>query len=223
MTLLELLQLIRRNLKLTIILPVLCAVIAAVVCWGFMANQYTASVSIYALTKLDANSQVSGTTSTDLTGSQLLANDIAELAGNQQVQEEVASKLGMNDLSGYKVSVESATTTRVMSISVTGESATRAAVIANKMAEVIDDTAKDVMNVEAVNVVSSAQAPQQPSGPKRPLYVAVAFLAGLFIAIAIIVLKDMLNTRVRNEDEITELLGVPVIGRFPEVVKGGSR
>lgn len=223
MTLLELLQLIRRNIKLTIILPVVCAVIAAVVGWGFMANQYTASVSIYALTKLDAASQAAGTTTTDLTGSQLLANDLAELAGNEQIQEEVASKLGMEDLKGYKVSVDSATTTRVMSISVTGKSATEAAVIANKMAQVIGDTAKEVMDVKAVNVVSAAQTPTQPSGPKRTLYVAVAFLAGLFIAIAIIVLMDMLNTRVRDEEEMTELLGVPVIGRFPEVTRGGSR
>ena len=51
---------------------------------------------------------------------------------------------------------------------------------------------------------------------------AVAFLAGLFIAIAIIVLMDMLNTRIRNEQEAVELLGVPVIGRFPEA-RGGSR
>lgn len=221
MTLLELLQLIRRNLKLVVILPVVLALFAAVFCWGFMQNQYTASTSIYALTKLDANTDAS-TSYTDLTGSQLLANDLAKLADDEQLQKKVASQMDMVDLEGYDVAVESSTTSRVMSISVTGPSASTAAVIANKMAQEIGNTAKAVMDVKAVNVVSKAQAPEEPSGPKRLLYVAVAFLAGLFIAIAIIVLMDMLNTRIRNEQEAVELLGVPVIGRFPEA-RGGSR
>lgn len=221
MTLLELLQLIRCHLKLVITLPLVLALLAAVFCWGFMQNQYTASTSIYALTKLDANTDAS-TSYTDLTGSQLLANDLAKLAADEQLQKEVAAQLSMEDLKGYDVSVESSTTSRVMSISVTGPSGSTAAVIANKMAEEIGNTAKAVMDVKAVNVVSKAQAPQNPSGPKRPLYVAVAFLAGLFLAIAIIVLMDMLNTRIRNEREAVELLGVPVIGRFPEA-RGGSR
>ena len=221
MTLLELLQLIRRNLKLVVILPVVLALFAAVFCWGFLQNQYTASTSIYALTKLDANTDAS-TSYTDLTGSQLLANDLAKLADDEQLQKKVASQMDMVDLEGYDVAVESSTTSRVMSISVTGNSASTAAVIANKMAEEIGNTAKAVMDVKAVNVVSPAQAPEEPSGPKRLLYVAVAFLAGLFIAIAIIVLMDMLNTRIRNEQDAAELLGVPVIGRFPEA-RGGSR
>ena len=221
MTLLELLQLIRRHLKLVITLPLVFALLAAVFCWGFMQNQYTASTSIYALTKLDANTDAS-TSYTDLTGSQLLANDLAKLAADEQLQKQVASQLSMESLAGYDVSVESSTTSRVMSISVTGPSGSTAAVIANKMAEEIGNTAKAVMDVKAVNVVSAAQAPAAPSGPKRPLYVAVAFLAGLFLAIAIIVLMDMLNTRIRHEREAVELLGVPVIGRFPEA-RGGSR
>ena len=71
------------------------------------------------------------------------------------------------------------------------------------------------------DVIDKAKIPSQPSGPNRKLYIAVAALAGLFVAVAIVVLLDMLNTRVRSVDDAVELLGVPVIGRFP-VVKGGK-
>ena len=40
------------------------------------------------------------------------------------------------------------------------------------------------------------------------------------MAVAIIVVADMLNTKVRTADEVEEILGIPVIGRIP-VVKGG--
>ena len=79
---------------------------------------------------------------------------------------------------------------------------------------------RDIKAVLTVNVVDEASAPTKPSGPNRPMYVAVAFLAGLFLAIAIVVLKDMLNTRVSNSDEVEKLLGIPVIGQFPAVKKG---
>ena len=52
------------------------------------------------------------------------------------------------------------------------------------------------------------------------MYVAVAFMAGLFLAVAIVVLADTLDTRVRNADEIATLIGVPVVGRFPAMRKG---
>ena len=66
-----------------------------------------------------------------------------------------------------------------------------------------------------MNVIDEAETPASPSGPNRVMYTAVAFLAGLFVAIAIVVLKDMLNTRVRSAEEVEEMLGIPVIGRIP--------
>ena len=52
------------------------------------------------------------------------------------------------------------------------------------------------------------------------MYVAVALMAGLFLAVAIVVVADMLNTKVRRVEEVEELLGLPVIGRMP-AMKGG--
>lgn len=44
---------------------------------------------------------------------------------------------------------------------------------------------------------------------------AVAFLAGLFLAVAFVVVEDMVNTRVRSQEELEELVGLPVMGRIP--------
>ena len=89
------------------------------------------------------------------------------------------------------------------------------------MAANVSEVAREVMNVQSVNIVDEAAAPDQPSGPNRLMYVAVSFLAGLFVAVAIVVLLDMLNTKVRSAEDVEELLGVPVIGRIPAMK--GSR
>ena len=89
--------------------------------------------------------------------------------------------------------------------------------MANKMSEVLSSVAQEIMGVESVNVVDQAKAPEAPSGPNRVMYTAVAFLAGLFLAVAIVVVMDMVNTRVRTPEEAEELLGIPVIGRIPKI------
>ena len=55
MTLLELLQLLKKHLTLVIALPVLCAVAMAVVAYGFMANTYTAETTLYVLAQNDGS------------------------------------------------------------------------------------------------------------------------------------------------------------------------
>ena len=216
MTLLELLQLMKRHLKLVIILPVLCAVVTAVVCWGMMPNEYTAKTSMYVLAKQDTNTSMQST----LSASQMITSDVAALMKSDRVTGDVASELGMKNLKAYDISVSSETTTRVISLSVTGKDPDVAAKIANAMAADVSDVAQDVMDVSSVNVIDEAETPTAPSGPKRLMYVAVAFLAGLFVAIAVVVLQSMINTKVSSADEVEQLVGLPVIGQFPAVKKG---
>lgn len=221
MTLLELLQLLRKRLALVITLPIVCALAMGVYSFFFMANTYTASTSLYVLTKTETDSGVSNSMYTDLNASQLLTNDVAALIKSDRVVGDTAKDLNMQNLAAFDVSVSSETTTRVITLSVASEDASGAAVVANKLAENVSDVAQEVMNVQSVNVIDEAVAPSAPSGPNRPMYVAVAFMAGLFLAVAIVVVADMLNTKVRRVEEVEELLGLPVIGRMP-AVKGGK-
>lgn len=221
MTLLELLQLLRKRLALVITLPIVCALAMGVYSFFFMANTYTASTSLYVLTKTETDSGVSNSMYTDLNASQLLTNDVAALIKSDRVVGDTAKDLNMQNLAAFDVSVSSETTTRVITLSVASEDASGAAVVANRLAENVSDVAQEVMNVQSVNVIDEAVAPSAPSGPNRPMYVAVAFMAGLFLAVAIVVVADMLNTKVRRVEEVEELLGLPVIGRMP-AVKGGK-
>ena len=215
MTLLELFKLLQKHLAMVIILPVVLALATAGVSWGLMQNQYTATVSVYVLSS--SSSEQNTIQNSDLSASQLIANDIAELANSDIVAERTAEELGMTSLAGYDISVNSSTTTRVIEISVESGEPAAAATVANKIAEVLSSVAQEVMGVESVNIVVEAKTPEAPSGPNRVMYTAVAFLAGLFLAVAIIVVMDMVNTRVRTPEEAEELLGVPVIGRIPKI------
>lgn len=215
MTLLELIHLLKKHLKLCIMLPVVCALVTAVVSWVFLPNTYTSSVSLYVLTR--SYDQESSLTNSDLSASQMLSDDVAQLILSNRVKTDTASNLSLKDLRDYKISVASESTTRVITISVTGQSAQNVALVANGLAETTDSVAREVMDVKAVNVIDKAVEATKPSGPNRVMYTAIAFLVGIFLAVVIVVVMDMMNTRVRNAEELEEMLEVPVIGRIPKI------
>lgn len=217
MALLELFQLFKKHLKLVITLPVVCAIVMGIASFAMMDNTHTATTSMYILAKTDGGQM----SYNDLSASQMLSNDIATLLDSDSVKSGAAKDLGLSDLDDYKIAVSSETTTRVITLSVTGTDAKETAKVARAMANSVSTVAQNVGAAQSINVVDEAKTPESPSGPKRLLYVAVAFLAGVFIAIAFVVLADILNMRIRGAEEAEELLGIPVVGRIP-AMKGGK-
>ena len=219
MTLLELLHLLRKHLRLVVLLPVACALVMGVYSYLFMSNTYTASTSMYVLA-LNQDATASTSLSTGLSASQMISNDVSTLLTSDRALAETAEDLALEDLDDYDVSVTSETTSRVIGLTVTGPDPQTAADVANHLVANVSGIAQEVMSIESVNPIDQATAPEAPSGPNRPLYVAVALMAGLFLAVAIVVVEDMLNTKVRGQEEVEELLGIPVIGRIP-AMRGG--
>lgn len=219
MTLLELLTLLRKHLKLVITLPIVCMVAMGLASVLMMNDTYTATTDMYVLASSEGSNS-SSALSSDLSASQMLTNDVATLLQSDRVMTDAADQLGLPNLRGYDITVTSESTTRVITLQVTSSDAQGSANVANALADCVSNVAQEVMNVESVNVIDEAPTPEAPSGPNRMLYVAVAAMAGLFAAVAIVVLMDVIDTRVRSAEDVEELLELPVIGRIPQM-KGG--
>lgn len=214
MTLLELMELLKKHLRFVILVPVVCALAVGAYSVLFMHDEYTATTSMYVLVKQGDDSSSSSLYS-DLNASQMVTNDVAKLLKSDRIINQTGEQVGIEELRGYDTDVSSETTSRVITLSVTGEDPDTTARVANAMVSNVSDVARDVMNVESVNVIDEAQTPSRPSGPNRVLYTGVAFLAGLFLAIVIVVVADMFNTKIRGQEDLEEVTGLPVLGRIP--------
>ncbi|MDO4596407.1 MAG: Wzz/FepE/Etk N-terminal domain-containing protein [Coriobacteriaceae bacterium] len=217
MTLLELLQLLKKHLKLVLLLPVCTAAIMGVASLTLMDNTYTSNASLYIISK---SQDVAVNNYTELSAAQLLATDVASIVKSETVLSGAASDMGLASLDGYSIEVNTATSSRVISLSVTGKDAKKTCDVTNAIADNVSKVAKSVGIADGVNVIDKAEVATAPSGPNRKLYVVLAFAGGFLLAVGGIVLRDMLNTRVRGGDEAERLLGIPVIGRFPAVKEG---
>lgn len=220
MTLIELFRLLKKHARFVILVPIICALVVGVYSFAFVRNSYAATTSMYVLAQNETSSSNSNNLYSDLNASQMLTNDVAKLLKSDRITNEVASEVGVAELKGYNVDVTNETTSRVITLSVTGPDPQKAADIVNTMIKDVSNVAHNVMNVESINPISEVEVPQSPSGPNRVLYVAIAFIAGLFVAIVIVVISDMLNTRVRGSEDLKELIDTPIIGRIPEIDRG---
>ena len=70
-------------------------------------------------------------------------------------------------------------------------------------------------------VVQTAGPPSTPFKPRRVHTVALGLLFGLLLGIGLALLRDQLDRRVKNEEQVRELLpGVPLIGAIPKRGRG---
>lgn len=215
MSLNRLIQLFKNHVVVLIALPLCCALVTAAFSWGFLENEYTAAVSIYALAKSSTVDSVENVTYNDLSASQMLANDFAEIARNDQIIEDTAKALGLDNLNGYEIDVTSSNSTRIIKLSVVGSNPVQVARIANEMTNQLSVVATRVMDLDAVNVINPAKIPDEPSGPPRLRYTALSIPVGFLLAVGYVVLHDILDTRIHSGSEIEDMLGVSVIGHVP--------
>lgn len=113
-----------------------------------------------------------------------------------------------------QITVSSAQNSQVVNITVQNTEAFRAVDIANTTAEVFQEEIQLLMNVDNVNILSRAELAENPK-PVKPdpyLNMAIAAVIGLMIGVGIAFLLEYLDTTVKSESDVEELLGLPILG-----------
>lgn len=200
-----------------ILLPLLAAVAVGVGSL-FLPDEYTASTTMYVLSKSDED--IATVTQSDLSVGQMLTSDVSTILTSDRVKSDVASQLGYENLNAFDLTVTNSSNTRVLNLKVTGTDPEQAAAVANALVADTSEVAQEVMNIESVNMIDEATVPRNPSGPHRARYAAIGLLAGLALAVAIVVVEAMLDTRIHSGNDVEAIVGVPVVGHFPQVERG---
>lgn len=216
MTIAEFLTLCRKNIALLIIFPIIFGIGAACFCWGFMTNDYTSTVPIYVLQHQTKDIEgINAITQNEITASQQLSNDIAVLVKSSRVNDAVMNDLNIDSLSDFDMKVTSNENNRVINLTVTGKNPAQVADVVNSIAKNISSVVVDVMNVEAVKIIQTAEPSSNPSGPHRMLITLIAIFVGLFVAIMLMLLIDLLSTKMKNKEDWEKTYDVPVLAQVP--------
>lgn len=196
----------------------LAGIIAALAFVGgtilFITPQYQSTTKMYVLSKQDNNT----ITQQDMQTSLSLTKDYAELIKSRTVTEGVIAQLNLDltheQLLG-KVSVDSATDTRILSITVTDQDPYEACKIANAIRDVAANHIKNVMDIDAVNVVETANIPDQKSSPNISKNGVIGGLLGVLLSVAIILIAYISNDTIKTQEDVERYLGLSMLGTIP--------
>lgn len=160
-----------------------------------------------------------GITNQDLQAGTYLVKDYKEIILSQDVLSQVKSELGLDGDIRNKISVSIPVDTRIVSITVRDDNPEEAARIANNVRQVASQKIIDVTKVNDVTTLEEATAAESPSSPNTKRNLALGVVGGAGLAIAIILVAEVLDDRVKRPEDIEEMMGLPLLGVVPNVTK----
>ena len=87
--------------------------------------------------------------------------------------------------------------------------------LANAIRDVAAEHIREVMDLEAVNVVDEANLPTSPSEPSKKKYTLIGVLIGVVICAGVLILRFYLDDSIKSSDDIEKYLGLSTLASIP--------
>lgn len=192
---------------------------AAVAYTATRTEQYQATVSVFlSLSRGDtAGELVQGSAY-----AQNLVDSYARIASMPIVLEPVIAELGL-DVTASQLSnslqAGALVDTVLIEITATRPTATGAADLANAVAEQLGETVTSLTPTQTdedqavrIAVVEPATVPTAPAFPPTRRNLAAGLLVGLALGITWALLRELLDTKIRTESDVTRITAAPLVG-----------
>lgn len=213
------------KIKIILILALFVA-LGVVYTTSFVTPEYTASTTLVLATsdnntasQPNANTDSTNSiTATEITVNSKLVSTYSELVKSKNVLREVINNLGIEveeENLRNNVKVSSVKDTELIEISVTNLNKSNAAKIANEIAKTFTKKVGEIYNINNVHIVDEAEVPNNPSNVNHLKDVVIFAAIGLIVAIAYVLLANMLDTTIKSVDEIEQTLKVTVLASIP--------
>ena len=207
------------KLWLIILVGVLTAAIGMGLSSFVIPPTYESTSKIYILNKQQENT----VTYSDVQLGTQLTKDYAQLIESRLVLEKVIEELNLKEIRediDYevmldKVEVTTPADTRILYITVTDTDPVLAMEIANSVREEASIHIKNVMDIEAVNVVETANLPTEKAGPSVAKWTLMGGCLGAFLVIAIVLITFFMDDTIKNSDDVEKYLGLSTLALIP--------
>ena len=203
--LLEIIGILLSKFWILLLSTIVAAGATFLVTYYLITPKYESTTKIYVINRQNSDSL----TYSDLQSGTQLTKDYQELVTSRPVIEEVMAELNLQytDKEFLKmITVSIPTDTRIVSITVKNEDPYIARAIADSIRTSASKQIADVMNIEAINVVETANLPIEPASPKVIRDTVIGGLCGLLLAILIIMTVYILDDTIKNPEDVENYL-----------------
>lgn len=179
---------------------------------------YESTTRIVILSKQNEGTNV---TYSDLQLGTQLTKDYSELIKSRYVIEQVLDTFMLDmDYESFigKVAVATPSDTRIIDITMTDPDPLLAKEMVDEIRTVAAVRIKEVMDIEAVNVVDEGNLPENPSDPSVPKWTVIGALLGAFAAAAVILIRYLLDDTIKTSEDVERYLQLSTLALIPIAV-----
>ena len=211
----KLIEILKRKWKLLIMIPILFMIIALLVTLFLMKPQYQANTQVLVNQK-EKNSELMAQ---EVQSNIQLVNTYSEIIKSPRILDEVAKKENQYTSSDIKnmLVVNTQADSQILNINIKNNNKQKAEKVANDIATVFSKKMPSIMNVDNVSVLSKANGTATKVSPKLYVNIVIGLVIGLLLALGIIILNELLDKRIRNEEDVKSELDIPVLGSIPKI------
>lgn len=207
-----------------ILYVVLAFIVGAVLFFGgtklLITPQYEATSTIYIFSKT-----TSITSLTELQVGDQLTQDFQIIATTRNIVESVIDELKLDtdyEKLVKRINVTNPQDSHLLQIAVKDPDPKVAAEVSNTLSDRLRDQIADIMNTDKPSVVQQAVVPERPVSPSTAKNTAVGALLGALIAIAVIIIRYMMDDTIKTGDDIKKYLELDTLAEFPLVRHSGK-
>ena len=215
----DLFKTLKKRMALIISLTIIAITISGLVSFLFLTPIYQASTQILINQE---KADVTAVNSQDIQTNLQLINTYNVIIKSPVILSKVIEQLDLETTPtalNSKITVNNEQDSQVVNISVLDPNPSVAVDIANTTASVFQNEIVKLMKVDNVSLLTPAILAENPA-PVKPdpiLNMAIAAVIGLMLGVGIAFLLDYLDTTVKNEQDIEELLNLPILGLISSI------
>ncbi|NDP36107.1 Wzz/FepE/Etk N-terminal domain-containing protein [Staphylococcus aureus] len=209
--LVKLLNILKKNIKLLLILPAICLVVSAALTFFVMADKYTASTQILVNMKKSSSDLAFQNVQSSLQSVNTYTEIIKSPRILDKVSREFDGQYSTAELNSF-LKVTNQTNSQIITVSVTTGNKSESDKIVNKISKVFAHDMPKIMSVDNVTILSSAHDNAVKVSPIVSVNLVISIIVGIVLAILIIFLKELLDKRIKTEEDVESQLGLPILG-----------
>lgn len=222
----SLLYSVKKRWKMIALLCVVGVLLMALYSFVIATPMYSSQVKIFVYQ--NPKSESSSSAYQNVITSGYLINDYKELVNSKPVKDQALNRLAESGYDADKVksaiTVTAVTDTRFIYIQTVNENPEYAAAYANELAKAFAEQATELMQIENINIVESAEAAKSPVSPQKAKNIVLGFAAGLVIGVVIAIAIDLLDQKVRYPDDLkNKYKQYVLLGTVPDFENTGTQ
>lgn len=158
--------------------------------------------------------------SSDVTAARSLVSTYSAILTSQPVLENAAIEAGLDctyEQLAKMISTSTVSDTEIIQVKVTMDDPAVAVAVATAIADYAPEYVSRIVEGSSMQVIAEPKLPTSIYGPSYIGNTAKGFLLGAFLAAGLVVLLELIDDRVRSEEELEHRYGIAVMGTIPDL------